>query len=290
MSITTCSDDLKNYTPLYRALNDPRYSRRDFIVEIEKQIGCELVVYMGFNLPIIPDDIAPFQDLLYKINYNSKIGLLIYSNGGVIDAAEKLAKMIRHVTGNEEFIVIVPEKAKSAATLLALTADRILMGDTSELGPIDPQIPIYTRNGVIYRPAFSIIDTIKKINTEGKLNPAYLPMLDNLDLAVIDIAEKAVSRTERCAYEWLAKSMFKNNKTKAKKIAKDLSDDKKWLSHGYAIDHKDAKNMGLAVDYRRKDDPTWELIWRLFVSYLPLRQQVGKVFESKHSFLPFGNQ
>jgi hypothetical protein len=279
-------DDLKNYTPLFRALNDPRYSRRDFIVEIEQRLDCELIVYVGFQIPIIPDDIAPFQDLLYKINYESRIALLIYSNGGVIDAAEKLSKMVRNVTKEKEFIVIVPEKAKSAATLLALTSDKILMGDTSELGPIDPQVPIYTRNGVIYRPAFSILDTIRKIEAEGKLNPAYIPMLDNLDLSVIDIAEKAVKRTKKCADDWLSKYMLKNNKVKAKEIAKKLSDDKKWLSHGYAIDHKDAKVMGLNIEYYAKDNPTWELIWRLYVSYLPLRGQFGKVFESKHSFLP----
>lgn len=282
--------ELKNYTPLFRALNDQRYLRRDFIGEIEKQLGCELVVYIGFNIPIIPDDIAPFQDMLYKINYNSKIALLIYSNGGVIDAAEKMAKMIRNVTGSQEFIVIIPEKAKSAATLLALTSDKIFMGDTSELGPIDPQIPIYTRNGVIYRPAFSILDTIRKIEKEGKLNPAYIPMLDNLDLAAIDIAGKAVKRTKKCAFDWLSKYMLRENIKKAKEIAGKLSDDKKWLSHGYAIDHKDADVMGLTVKYFTKEDPTWELIWRLFISYLPLRQQFGKVFESKHSFLPVPNQ
>lgn len=38
--------------------------------------------------------------------------------------------------------VIVPDQAKSAATLLALGAHQILMGPTSDLGPVDPQFQL----------------------------------------------------------------------------------------------------------------------------------------------------
>ena len=37
--------------------------------------------------------------------------------------------------------MIVPNAAKSAATLIALAADRILLGQLGELGPLDPQMP-----------------------------------------------------------------------------------------------------------------------------------------------------
>ena len=41
---------------------------------------------------------------------------------------------------------MVPNMAKSAGTLIALGADRIVMGYCSELGPIDPQIRIVVSN------------------------------------------------------------------------------------------------------------------------------------------------
>ena len=41
---------------------------------------------------------------------------------------------------NENFVIVVPRHAKSAATLLCCAADEIHMGSLSELGPIDPQI------------------------------------------------------------------------------------------------------------------------------------------------------
>jgi ClpP class serine protease len=46
-----------------------------------------------------------------------------------------------HLAGTDQKLrVIVPNIAKSAATLFALGADEILMGYLSELGPIDPQV------------------------------------------------------------------------------------------------------------------------------------------------------
>ena len=41
--------------------------------------------------------------------------------------------------GTGRLRVIVPDFAKSAGTLIALAADKIVMSDSSELGPIDPQ-------------------------------------------------------------------------------------------------------------------------------------------------------
>ena len=38
--------------------------------------------------------------------------------------------------------VIVPDQAKSAGTMFVLGADRVYMGPTSDLGPVDPQFPL----------------------------------------------------------------------------------------------------------------------------------------------------
>ena len=48
--------------------------------------------------------------------------------------------MIREFT--EEFAVIVPYKALSAATMIALGADDIILDRKGDLGPIDPQLSI----------------------------------------------------------------------------------------------------------------------------------------------------
>ena len=40
----------------------------------------------------------------------------------------------------DEFNVLIPYRAQSAATLLSMGADNIIMGKKAELGPIDPTL------------------------------------------------------------------------------------------------------------------------------------------------------
>jgi len=54
-------------------------------------------------------------------------------------AAERMIQVCRSYSGSD-FEAIVPARAKSAATMVCLGSDRILMSPTSELGPVDPQV------------------------------------------------------------------------------------------------------------------------------------------------------
>lgn len=87
-------------------------------------------------------DGVSFADVVASLNRigpQDKLSLVLNSPGGSIEAAFGIAKAIRGQC--QEFEVIVPDIAKSAATLIALAADRILLGQFGELGPLDPQIP-----------------------------------------------------------------------------------------------------------------------------------------------------
>jgi hypothetical protein len=75
--------------------------------------------------------------------------------------------------------------------MMCCAADSIVMGYASELRPIDPQIRIPDASGQwVSRPAHSFLsglDSIKKAaDEEGGLSPAYFPLLDKLDPALLD--------------------------------------------------------------------------------------------------------
>lgn len=72
-------------------------------------------------------------------NSQKDILLVVSSNGGEIEPSYILSKALKRLS-KEKYIVAVPRKAKSAATLICLGAHEIHMGMMSELGPIDPQI------------------------------------------------------------------------------------------------------------------------------------------------------
>ncbi len=190
--------------------------------------------------------------------------------------------------------MIIPECAKSAATLIALGADSIVMGYTSELGPIDPQITVTTASGrEMQRPANSFLDGLEEIkrsvNEEGRLSPVYFPLLEHLDPALIDYCKKSLDRSKKFAIKWLSQYMFKNDPKKAEEVTEKLVDTKKYLSHGIVIDHNEAEHeIKLKVEFIEKTDKLWQAIWRLHCDYLVDidEKKLLKLFESKDISFP----
>jgi hypothetical protein len=66
------------------------------------------------------------------------IHLVLDSGGGSLDSAFRTARFLRRFA--QRLRVYVPRRAKSAATLIAVSADEIVMSPFAELGPLDTQI------------------------------------------------------------------------------------------------------------------------------------------------------
>lgn len=268
-----------------------KITRQEIIKAIESKTGRCLLCYTSiFNHPmahINREDILPIEDVLRSIGNCEKLDLMIHSPGGDPNAAEKIIKSCRSYA--KEFRVIVPNSAKSAATLIALGADEIVMGHVSELGPIDPQITYrLPNNQIVNHPAQSIIDAFYKIKreTEKKLLPAYIPILNNIDIALLDYCEKATIRAKELAEIWLSKHMLKDEPDKAKRIAEILSDARTHLSHERIIDRDEASNLGLKIKKIDKDDEIWMLIWELYCRseyYLKTQKKIKLIESSKSS-------
>ena len=125
-------------TPLFQALHAARYQRQAMIKQIQACTKRPLICYVsGGKRGIDEDDTIPFVDLLHNVPPGEDVELLLHTHGGSGDAAEKLIRMVRACVGQAEIHIIVPDFAKSAGTLMVLGADRVVMSDMSELGPID---------------------------------------------------------------------------------------------------------------------------------------------------------
>ncbi|MBA2283081.1 MAG: hypothetical protein H0W25_17865 [Acidimicrobiia bacterium] len=284
-------------TPLYRASNAPRYGRQSLIKEIQGKENRKLICYVaGAAASMTRDDVLPLVDLFHTVPEGSNIDLMLQTPGGDVDAAEKMASMLRKRVGPEsEFRVIVPDYAKSAGTLIALASDTILMSDSSELGPVDPQLPLPDGSGrANLRPVQSYVDghdaLVELVNQEPNA-AGYRLMLDKYDPTTIDLCRKVLERSTRLAEELLKGGMFRpprgGNFTG---VARDLSDNKKWLWHGAPIDHKEAERLGLAVTYLAPRDPNWEQYWNLYCEQrLALNDSnTAKLFESDYVSLVIG--
>ena len=259
-------------TPFFRASNAERYQRQDIIRQIQDRTGCRLICYVaGIRLEcmINQNDTVPFFDLLHNIREGQDVDLLLHTIGGSVDAAEKLIRLVRSKVGDGQLRVIVPEFAKSAGTLMVLGADCVVMSDTSELGPIDPQMQFSdSRGNVRWHSVQNYLDAYKehydKI-TEHPENVAAQIMLGKIDPDTVKLCRAVMARARQSAESLLRHGMFRNGGNFTQTVD-ELLDTERWLSHSQMISWEDAKDprIGLKIEYLKQDNDLWQDFWRLY--------------------------
>lgn len=263
--------DIKTDPIFTQILNENSYSptRKNLIKSIQSILGGKVITCIENSqhpfASIMSHDSIYFEDLL-KSTSDTKNGFLILnSRGGDGNAAEKLLSMCKK-RFSENFTIIVPNFAKSAATMMCLGSDKIMMGYSAELGPIDPQI-ITGNNQFV--PARSFIDGLEMVRENvknGDPPEMYLSMLQQIQPELIAICKSAIKNAEEFAKDWLSKGMLQNNTDHAEKVASWLSDGKTYKSHGKVIDHMEAKDkLKLNVELIDPNSELWYLIWELYV-------------------------
>jgi hypothetical protein len=222
------------------------------------------------------------------------VDLLLHTGGGDTDAAEKLISLVRITVDQACLRVIVPDFAKSAGTLMALAADRILMSDTSELGPIDPQIILTDGHGNLIRHSVqSYLDAYEAHAAALRANPddaAARLMLAKIDPPTVKLFEAVRDRARTLAENLLRECMFHGKTGKmgnVTQIAAQLIDTKRWLSHGQMISWQAAQQMDLLVDYLDPKSEEWLAFWRLYCLQRLAVEDRQKLFESNFASMVF---
>jgi len=163
-------------------------TRKALYQQLEKLLGRTVVSFFtSFRYPVMieDNDAAMLEGILQTCNLSKGLALVISSPGGIGLTAERIINVCRSYSGTGEYIAIVPAKAKSAATMICLGASKIIMGKTSELGTVDPQVTIKEDKEV---KRFSVYNLVKSyenlfgraIKEKGNLQP-YLQQLANYD-------------------------------------------------------------------------------------------------------------
>ncbi len=120
-----------------------REERMRLITSIEVVRNSKLLAYItgdrrGMETKIGSDAFPIFHKHLLAMGDQERIDLFLYSTGGVTIAAYGLVLLLREFC--KELNVIIPFKAHSAATLMALGANEVVMTKMGQLSPIDPSV------------------------------------------------------------------------------------------------------------------------------------------------------
>ncbi|EKD57722.1 MAG: Periplasmic serine protease [uncultured bacterium] len=282
------------YSEILNEFNEPQEqkflkrqeeTRRNLITQIQdlrmKQSGRATKVisyYAKLDFPIQNEvminqwDVKSVYSLLSEIPNGSDIELIINTLGGLPQKTRQIIDFVRAKLGRKNtFRVIVPEIAKSAGTLICLGADLLTVGEPSELGPIDPQIPRYSPGGQVeYISAWTYVNSFEMLQNEskdekGNLKQEFYPLLANFDLPFYERCKQALKQIEEDARELLASGMMKKKKTQS-----DIDDIASYFLGGgkphdsLITGRQIVKKLGRRyVEYLNTSDNLWKLYWEL---------------------------
>ncbi len=266
-------------------------TRRSLYLQLEKKIKLPIISFFtSFRYPVMleDNDADILEGVLQKCDLSKGFALLLSSPGGDGLAAERIINICRSYSGTGEYQVIIPGKAKSAATMICLGASKLIMGKTSELGSIDPQM-IYTEKDQVKR--FSVYNIIKSyeelfsnaVKEKGNLQP-YLQQLSNYDAREIAEFQAALSLSEDIAIKALKTGMLPGlSEEEIRDKIKDFLTPEKVKTHGRAIYAEDAQN-DLNVEIKDLKEKLWAIVYELYVrlNNFVSTNNVAKCIESKN--------
>lgn len=252
---------------------------QELVARIESLTKRNLVSYASFfEHPagtIHDQDARWIETMLQSVNlarYPDTLDLMLNSPGGSPVAAEKIVLTCRSYA--KSFRVIVPQSAMSAATMVAMGADSIVMTDTAELGPIDPQMVQRLPNGLeILRPAKAFIDAylelVNKMQEAIKRGEPPHPFVELLRTTIdppwIHVCLRARQLAERIAVDFLSRWMLHEkapNEVEAV-VARFLAEGEEG-SHGRAIRAAKAREFGLQnIEVVPTGGKLWQAVWEL---------------------------
>lgn len=259
--------------------------RREELKRLEQLRGTRVVAYLtgdrgGAETRIGMDVFPYFYEVLSRIGKVDKIDLVLYSTGGLTMAAWGLTNLIREYCSR--FSVLVPFKAHSTATLLALGADEIVMGPMGQLSPVDPTItspfnPMGqnpAQPGQLHFLPVSVEDVASYLNlareeAEIKAGTGMIEVFKKLSDTVQPMALGQVYRAKEqiklLASQLLAFHMDPVAKKKeidaiVKRLTKEL------YSHDYIIGRREAKKV-IALDVSEAEGELEKQLWKCFKGY-----------------------
>ena len=276
--IETMVEELKQK----RLLWEKREERKRLIGQLEDKRGSKIISYFtaerhDFGTQMGSDTIPLFFEHLWSTKKVKKIDLFLYTRGGHTLTPNRIVHLLREFC--EELSVLIPFRAHSSGTILALGADEIVMGPMGELGPVDPSVTN------VFNPLIDEKDP-KKGNIPVSVEDvsAYMSLIKEKGLTdpnVISTGLKALTdrihplalgnvHRQYLLIRTLSKRLLElhmkgeEEKEKIENIVDILSE--KLYFHGYEISRHEAKEI-IGLNVSSPAEAIEKLMWELYMEY-----------------------
>src|ERR1043166_8095244 len=224
---------------------------QSLLKKIQPKVDGALVTYWTSTSGSVGDnDVMALQELLQDLGPQRHLTLVVKSDGGSGMAALRMVHLLRQYT--RRLTLLAPLNCASAATMLALGADRIGMGPLSYLTAVDTSLehdlsPVDHTNKLV---AASNAEAERVIRLwretlggiKDGVNP-YQELYKYLHPLVIGALDRASSLSLQLCREILGYHM--KDKAKADRISRQLNSS--YPAHQYPITSREARRLGLDV-------------------------------------------
>ena len=261
-------------TPLFHAENAERYARQDLIKGYEKANNCRLIVVFD---ALLDYSVNVLEDLIFDADSSLDIHVMITTPGGDGEAA---LRMIRSLQARcKELTVIAPDKAKSAGTIFALGAHHILMGPTSDLGPIDPQLVLSAQDPNSLISAKDVIAAVEAaqdaVQQKPETYPIHASLLANVNALQVQQARSALARTDDLMRDALS-SVKGRSEDEVNRLFNTLHGPliEASMSHAAVFGIAEARKAELPVIEADPGGSQWRSLWRLWMKYFVANDRI----------------
>jgi len=220
------------------------------IAKISTLLGAPLITYWTNPRGSVchSDSVALFE-ILESIGHQQTIYLFIKSNGGNGQASLRLVNLLRQYC--QKLVVLVPLECASAATMIALGSNQILMGPIAYLTAVDTSLthalsPVDKDNDSVSVSLDELTRVVRLWRSEqpNELENPYKALFPHVHPLVIGAVDRAESLSIMLCKELLGYHI--KDPLVAEQIATTLNN--KYPSHGYPILLNEARIIGLNAD------------------------------------------
>lgn len=251
--------------------------------QIESRLGERVLTYWNSsNGSICGNDVIGLYGILRSVGKVDRLSFFIKSDGGSGEVSLRMVNLLRQFVGR--LTALVPLECASAATMLALGADKILMGPLAYLSAVDTSLthdlsPIDRDNDrvrVSQDELQRVVRLWQKQADKESSNP-FASLFQHVHPLVIGAVDRASALSTKLCVEIL--SFHLKDARKAKKISDILNS--KYPSHSYPIMLREARRIGLNAE--ALDEGTNQLLCELHEIYSEMGQRASTDFDERNS-------
>lgn len=253
------------------------------IARIQRVLEAPLITYWNSSSgSICSSDVQALYPILQRLGPKPQLNLLVRSGGGYGNASLRMVHLLRQFS--PDLTVLAPLDCASAATMLALGANRIQMGPLAHLSAIDTSLthdlsPV-DRDNARVKVGHDELERLMRlwrgqIGTDKQF--VYESIFPFVHPLVIGAVDRASALSERLCVEIL--SYHIDEPERASAIARTLNTD--YPSHSYPITIREAKKIGLKVE--PMTDELTGLLLELNEVYSEMGQKATTDFDENNS-------